>query len=294
MMTASTLALALALVPTQAQADGVTIKWVLKEGDLFYAKSTQVMDMTIGVMGQNIDQKQESNTVVRFKVKSVKPGATVVEMTTVEFKLDAGAGVPGIGGIAEKMKGMTFTATLDDKMQVTKLEGYDKFLDTISDGDDNMKKLLKSILPQDTFKQMFSQTFAIAPEKPVSVGDTWKQSDKMPLGPLGEFTMKQSFKLESVTDGLAKIGLKAEMEFKPGGGGDGGLPFKITKGDIKSDKFTGTHTFDVKAGRLKESTTDAVMSGSLTAAAGGQEIEITLKMKIKQKTEVTEKNPVRD
>jgi hypothetical protein len=141
---------------------------------------------------------------------------------------------------------------------------------------------------------MFSQTFAIAPGKPVNVGDTWTETDKMSMGPLGDFGLKQTFKLESVTDGIAKISAKVEMDFKPGGGGDGGLPFKITKADLKADKFVGTYQFDTKAGRLKDATTDASMAGTMTASANGQEIEISMKLKTKGSTTISDKNPVRD
>jgi hypothetical protein len=290
MTTATTLALALALAP--AQADGVNLKWSLKEGDTFYVKTVQDMDMTIGVMGQNIDQKQKGTNVVRFRVKSAKPGATVVEMTTIAFQMDAA--LPGAGGLTEKMKGLNFTVTLDDKMEVTKLEGYDKFLDAIGGDDENQRKLMATLIPEATFRQMISQTFVISPGKPVKVGDTWTKSDELSMGPLGSFALKQTFTLNEVDGGVAKIGSKADLKFKAAAGGGGGLPFKITKADLKADKFTGTYDFDTKAGRLKEATADGTMSGTMTASAGGQEIEISMKIKMKANTTVTDRNPVKD
>jgi hypothetical protein len=291
MTAATTLALALALAP--AQADGVNLKWSLKEGDTFYVKTVQDMDMTIGVMGQNIDQKQKGTNVIRFRVKSAKPGATVVEMTTIAFDMDAG--LPGAGGLTEKMKGLNFTVTLDDKLEVTKLEGYDKFLDAIAGEDEAQRKLMGTLIPEATFRQMISQTFVISPGKPVKVGDTWTKSDELSMGPLGSFALKQTFTLNDVTGGVAKIGSKADMKFKPAGkGGAGGLPFQITRADMKADKFAGTYQFDTRAGRLTEATADGTMSGTMTASAGGQEIEISMKMKMKSTTTVTDRNPVKD
>jgi len=289
-MLTATLALALAVAP--AQTGPVTLKWTLKEGDLFYAKTVQDMDMSLGVLGMNQDIKQKVTTVVRFKVKSASPSATVVEMTYVEFTTDGG-GFPGAAAIGEKLKGASITATLNDKMKVTKVEGYDKFLDAISGGDENQKTLLKAVMSEGTVQQMFSQTFAIAPGKPVAVGDTWTDTDKMSMGPMGDFVLKQTFKLEGVTGGVAKITSKVEMDFKPGAGG-GGFPLKITKADMKADNYRGTYSFDTKAGRLKDATADGSIAGSMTASANGQDIDITMKIKMKGTTAVTDKNPVRD
>ena len=70
-------------------------------------------------------------------------------------------GLPG-ANIGDKLKDVTFTATLDDKMKVTKLDGYDKFLDAIADGDADQKKLMKAMMPETTIRQSFGQTFMIA------------------------------------------------------------------------------------------------------------------------------------
>jgi hypothetical protein len=287
----SSLVLVLSLAP--AQTGPVTLKWSLKEGDQFYAKSVQDMDMSIGVMGMNQDMKQKMTTVVRYRVKSAAAGATVVELTYVDLTSDGAGGLPGVDEILKKIKGSSVTATLNERMKVTKVDGYDKFINNIAGEDEGQKTMLKMVMSKDTVQQMFSQTFAVASGKPVAVGDTWTDSDKLSMGPLGSFGLKQTFKLEGVTDGIAKVSAKVEMEFKPGEG-DAAFPVQLTKADLKTEKFTGTYLFDTKAGRLKEATTDASINGTMTAAAGGQEIEIAMKMKIKGATTVTEKNPVRD
>jgi hypothetical protein len=284
---------ALLAAPPAAAQDAVPLKWSLKEGDTFYVRTVQDMDMAIGVLGQNQDMKQKATTVVRIRVKSAAPTATVVEMTYIDFKMDA-AGFPGAGGVTDKMKGLNFTVTLDDKMEVKKLEGYDKFLDAIAGEDETQRKLMSTLIPESTFRQMVSQTFVIAPGKPVKPGDTWTRSDELAMGPLGTFVLKQTFKLDAVTDGVAKITGKADVAFKPGDGGAAGLPFKITKADLKADKFTGTYGFDTKAGRLKDATADGTISGTMTASAMGQEIEITMKIKMNSTTTVTDKNPIKD
>ncbi len=286
MFTASILPLLLAAAP-----DTYTLQWKLKEGDVFYNKASIEVEQKIQAMGEEIDQTITMKMVVKFKVKSAKQGATVVEMTYLDMKVDA-AGLPG-ANIGDKLKDVTFTATLDDKMKVTKLEGYDKFLDTLADGDDAKKKLMKTMMPESTVRQMFSQTFVIGPGKPVAVGDKWDQNDKMALGPLGNAEIKAAMKLESVKGDVATISVKGDLTFKAGDG-DTGLPIKFTKVDLKADKFNATHTFDLKVGRVTETKVDMEMSGSMTLEAAGMKIDATIKQKTKVVGTITEKNPVVD
>lgn len=289
MFTAPVLALLLVAAPD----DTYSLKWKLKEGDVFYNKSSVTMDQEIEVMGQKREQKMAIKTVLKFKVKSVKEGATVVEMTYMEMKIDAG-GLPGANA-AENLKNVTFTATLNDKMEVTKLEGYDKFLDALAGDNPAQKKMMKAMMPQTAMKQMFSQTFLIGPAKPIAIGGTWDRKIAIALGPIGNTESKEVLKLVAVKGDLATITAKGEISFKPGDDdGDSGLPFKITKADLKADKFTGTHTFDMKTGRITESKVDMDMSGSMTVSAGGMEIETKLTMKMKTVAVLTEKNPIVD
>jgi uncharacterized protein DUF6263 len=282
----------LALVLAAAQGETHTLKWKLNEGDVFYNKTAVTMDQSFEIAGMSMDQKIEMKTVLRFKVKSAKPGATVVDMTFLESKFDA-QGLPGFN-IGNKLKDVTFTATLDDKMKVTKLEGYDKFLDAITEGDADQKKLMKAMMPEATIRQSFGQTFVIAPDKPVAVGDKWDRTDKMALGPLGNVETKAAYKLDSVKGDVATISMKGDLTFKAGDGDDAGLPFKIEKADLKAENFTGTHKFDMKAGRLSEFKMQMEMAGTMTIGVAGMTVDAKMKQKMTTTGSVTEKNPIVD
>lgn len=274
-----------------APGDNYNIEWKLKEGDVFYNKVSVDMDQEVEFLGQKVEQKVTMKSVQRFKVKSVKDGATVVEMTYLENKIDA-PGLPGFN-VGDKLKNVTFTATLDKNWKVTKLEGYDKFLDALADGDEDQKKLMKSLMPETAIRQMPAQVFGIGPGKPVAIGDTWKRDEKVALGALGNIETKQEFKLTEVKGDIATITEKADLKFKAGDG-DAGLPFKITKADLKVDKYAGTHKFDVKAGRTAESKVDMNMSGTMTISAAGQEIDAKLDIKMTTVSVISEKNPIVD
>ena len=178
-------------------------------------------------------------------------------------------------------------------MKVAKLEGYDKFLDAVSDGDEDQKKLMKAMMPETAIRQSFGQTFMIAPDKPVAVGDKWDRTDKMALGPLGNVETKSAFKLDEVKGDVATISMKGDLTFKAGDA-DAGLPFKITKADLKAENFAGTHKFNMKTGRLVASKVEMEMAGTLTIEAAGMTVDAKLKQKMTTTGVVTDKNPIVD
>ena len=284
---------------TAAAQEEVTLKWTLKEGTTFYAKNVTDMDMTMQVLNMDVDMKMKITVVQRFKVLSVKPGATKVEMVIQKMDMEMTSdklpgGIPGLGAIGERVKGSTVTATLDDKHAVTKIEGYDKFLEKLAGDDDMLRKQMKQQFSEETVKQMFSQVFAFAPDKPVKIGETWTRTDKMPAAGL-EAVVKQKYKLESVSDGVAKIALTGDLTFKAGKSFPG-LPegLEVKKFDMKAEKFASTLLFDTRAGRLTENKMDMGMKGDMSMAFGGQTIDISMKVKARQITTVSDKNPVVD
>jgi hypothetical protein len=295
-ITCALVALALGAASVDAQ-DSVTLKWKLDEGTAFYSKNVTDMDMSMGIMGMNIDLQMKITAVQRMKVLAAKPGATKIEMTILAMDMEVKGlpgGIPGLGGLTDKVKGATITATLDDKLAVTKVEGYEKFLDKLAGDDEAVRKQMKQQFSEASIGQMFSQVFAFAPDKAVKVGETWTRSEKMPAAGL-EASVKQKFKLDSVKDGVAKIGLTGDLSFKAGNAFPG-LPdgVAVDKFDMKAEKFEGILLFDTKAGRLTENKTDMDLDGSMTLSAGGNKVEMTMKIKAKQTATVTDKNPVKD
>jgi hypothetical protein len=284
---------------TSGAQETVALKWTLKEGTTFFAKGVTDMDMTMQLLNMDVDMKMKITVVQRFKVLSAKPGATKIEMTFQKMDMEMTSdkipgGIPGLGGIGEKVKGAVLTATLNDKFEVTKLEGHDKFLDKLTEDNDALRAQMKQQFSEDSLKQMFSQVFAIAPDKPIKVGETWSQDLKMPTAGL-DAVVKQKFKLESVSNGVAKIALSGDMSFKAGKGLPG-LPegIEVKKFDMKADKYSGTLLFDTRAGRLSENKSDMDIKGDISMGLGGQMIDMTMNIKARQTTTISDKNPVVD
>jgi len=297
--TAFALAAVLATAGTGAAQD-VTLKWNLKEGTTFYAKTLADMDIEMSVAGQDIKMPMKVTQVQRFKVLSASGSATKVEMTMQDMSMEMGgplAGAAGgaVAGLGEKVKGATITATLNDKMEVTKVEGADKFLDKLAP-DDMTRAMMKGMFSEAAVGQMFTQVFVFAPEKPVKPGESWTRTDKMPTGGFGEGAVKQKYTLKSVTGGVAAIDLTGDVTFKAGDGAIPGLPpgVKVSKFDMKADKFGGSLNFDTAAGRLKDAKQTMNMSGTMAISANGMGLEMAMKMKVTQTTTITDKNPVKD
>jgi hypothetical protein len=244
-------------------------------------------------MGRDIEQSIVTETVVRYRVKSVKPGTTVVEMTYLSNKTTA-QGLPGADAANGKLKGVTITATLDPKMAVVKLEGYDKVIDALTGGDEQLKVAVKGLFPESVIKQAMNDTFALVPGGVAKVGGTWKRKDTVPLAGLGEVSVAATYKLDSVKDGVAAVSWTGDGTYKPGDGTLPGLPLKLSKADLKIEKLAGSYSFDVTAGRLKATKTGMEMSGSLTFAANGKEVTLDVKQKLTQSATLSDKSPVKE
>ncbi|MDY3555890.1 DUF6263 family protein [Gemmata sp. JC717] len=291
MRTASALVALVLLVAPTAAADPVNLKWSLKEGDSFYATTTQEIDQAIKVMGQTVNQKMTTTTVAKFEAKAVKGGGFEVKMTYTKMTMDGALG--NGGGLTDRFKGASLTATFDKGFELKKLEGYDKFLDQLSDGDDGMKKIFRAVMPETAVKLMFSQVFVGSPKEKAAVGDKWSRTDKVPLSGLGELTNKTQFTLDGVSGDVATLKTTGDVTFKTGEGGDA-LPFKVVSADIKSDEVKGTILFDLKAGRLKSSSTSMKLKGTMTIEVMNQQVDAEIDQNATTKVELSDKNPVRD
>jgi hypothetical protein len=300
-------ALALALtaglvLATATGQEPVQLKWSLKEGETFYAKALTDMDMGMSILGQNIDFTMKTKAVQRFKVLKSSAAGSTIEMTILEMSMEAeglpgGAGLPGLGGLNEKVKGAKLTAELDADFQVKKLVGYEKFLDKIAGDDDTARAMMGAQLSEGAVGQMVSQVFTSVPKGGAKVGESWTRTTKVPTGGFGDAAVKEKYTLESASDGVAKIAVKGDMTFKLGDkGGFPGLPpgVKISRFDMKADRYTGTQLFDLKTGRLREGTQDMAMKGTMAMSANGMDIELSMKIKAKTTTTISEKNPIVD
>ncbi|MBL8867288.1 MAG: hypothetical protein JNK93_17155 [Planctomycetia bacterium] len=291
----ATFALALSLSP--GQSEGVLLRWKLKEGDTFYAKTVTTMEQTVTAMGRDIEQKQEQTTVHRYKVLKASDKSYTVEQTVLQSITESNLAPGGLGDLDKKMKGATFTVELDANLKVTKIAGVQELVKKLGEDNPLLKQVLSNMLNDNLMKKGIEDVFRCGPDRAVKVGDSWKRDESIPLGPLGELSMKQEYKLAKSKDAIEEITYGGEAKYGPpkdAAAGGGGLPFTVAKADLKTDKFSGTLLFDSKAGRTKENKVEMNLSGTMSVKVGELEVDMDLKQKLVTKTTLTEKSPVDD
>jgi hypothetical protein len=277
-----------------AFADDVKPKWSLKVGDEFYATITHETITKMDVGSQAIQQKMKLSVVARYIIQSVKNDAIVVKMMYHQLAFQADPKVPNAPEIPDKLNVGSFSATLNDKFEITQFEGYDKFIDKLSGDDKSKRKIVESLFPETGVRAHFHQAFIPLAGDKTPKGEKWSSANTTELWGLGKLTTETQYRLEGTENNIATIRSTAETEMKPGDETDK-LPFKITKTKLKSDTFNGTILFDTKTGRLKSSTTVLLLNGTMTMLDTKQKpFEMKLDVFLMTKVVLSDKNPVRD
>jgi len=273
-------------------AQGPTkIEWKFTQGDKFYLENVTTIKQTITVMGQNIPMDSVNTTVSSFKVLKVAPDEVVLEQKIETVKVKAGQGAAPQAQVAEKMAGSVFTVTLNGKGEVVKILGFDDLIKKLSENNEEVGKLLKSILTEDTMKQGLQEAFSFVPGKPVNPGDTWKRQMRLSMGPMGTFIVDLDYTFQGKGKEGEEIALKGVYSYEAPKAGAGGLPFKVTKGEFKTDEAKGLLIFDAVAGRLVRNEFKAKLNGTMTIAVGDQNAQMDLKQETDTKIRVLKEMP---
>jgi len=294
MRRALVLALVLAVAPAAARAqDPVDLKWTLKEGTTFYSKTGVVQKQQMTLFGQKVDLTMEINAGLSYKVKSVTQDTAVIEVTYLDTVVEVkGLPIPGLADMGKKAKGTVVTVTVKDSTEVTKVEGAGKIEEKFKEAEGIEKDIGSALFNEAIVREMVSMPFAILPGKKVKSGDEWTKDEKSNAAGL-DVSGKTKYKVDEIKDGVAKVSTTGDLKVKMGAGG-GGLPFKISKADLKVEKATSNYSFDVKAGQLKELVQEMVISGDLTAVVDGADLTITMTTNQKVKVSISDKPPTRD
>lgn len=282
-------------VPAHAQ---VTLEWKFKEGDTFYVEGISDTKQTIKVAGQAMPQDMEQTIVESFKVVKVDGSKVILERKIESVKMkSAGPGAEEGEKVAKKMEGCTFTITLTPKnREVNKVGGVEELQQKVVGDNPLLKMMMSSILSEDALRHGISDTFlAYLPPGPVKEGDKWKSKSKLSLGPVGSLVMEGEFTYKGkANEGgkkLDRIDGTWTIAYSPPKEDGGAMPFKITKGNIRAEKATGTYLFDAEAGRLVSRAFNMRMKGTMSISAGGQDLEMELEGDQVMKNKVSAQAP---
>jgi hypothetical protein len=273
-------------------ADTVKLEMKFKEGDKFYVETVSNTKQVMEFMGVKNESETDSTLVTSFTVKKSDKDGVVIEQKIESIKNKSSGGLPGADKIVDALKGATFKLTLNNKGEVTKIEGYDEFVKKLSADNELAGKMLKSFMSEDTIKATAAENFAFLPPMAVAKGDTWKRSQAVPLGPLGNLKGETTYTYKGAGKDGEEINFDQTLEYAPPKEGDDSLPFKITKGEMKADKATGSLTFDASKGRLVKTEQSTKMKGSLTFEVAGNTTTVTLEMTQTAKSKFLDKSPL--
>jgi hypothetical protein len=284
------LVLSVLALPASAQ---VTMQWKFSEGDKFFVEEVADMKMTISLMGKDIKQEQKTTQVSSYTVKKKTADSVVLvqKIEGVDVKVQGGFGGE-MDKFMEKLKGASFTVTLSNDGKVTKFEGYDEFVKNLAAGDENVGKLLKMMINEETLKKSSEEVFAFLPSKAVSKGDSWKRDAVLPLGPFGSFKTASDYTYEGKETDGEKISYKASMTYMAPKGDDGFGLFKIVKGNLKTEGAKGNMIFDAEKGRLVRTNMASTIRGSLTMDVMGNQFDMDMMMEMSGTARVLNKNPM--
>jgi hypothetical protein len=261
------------------------LQWKLKVGDSFTLEEKTDLSQRITFMKTEVRQRLTYTRVSRFTVvKKTGEDGYLLEQKIQAVKVKP---VKGSGKIDAKllrgMKGATFKITLNARMRVTKLEGYEALLKKLATSEQT-GKMIRALLPREALTQGVENQFVFLPDKAVDKGNVWKHELTRPLGPLGTLKLTNSYTLKGKDMAENKPVVKIEVintrstfTPPPGGGASG---FQVVKGRLKvvdRKETKGAIYFSPAQGRLVKSVTSLHLEGTLTVAVMGTTLAMDLK-----------------
>jgi hypothetical protein len=291
----------------------VTLAWKFKKDKPFYQEMTTKTKQKMTVMNNDVTQTQEQTFYFSWTPKSLKDDKWIIEQQILGVKMNIDIGGSPIkydstsqaannnNPLSEFFKALVdakFTLTIDPKtLKITKIEGREEFLKRLSDANKQMAPLLNQILSEKALIEMAEPTFAVISQKPVEKDTTWKKTTVLDMGPIGKYENEYTYTYGGEEKKLDKIDVKTKLKYSPPTKADGigGLPFKITSAELKSDDkdSKGTVWFDREKGRVEKSTMSLKLEGTLKIEIGGQPTDVTLSQEQTTEVKTSDDNPLK-
>lgn len=257
------------------------LKLKLKKGQKFGLKMVTNQKMSQTMMGQQQKMNRMTTMGMSFEVLAVDDNGNMSIKTTyqnIHTRMEGPMGVmeydstrpqqPGadnpMSAMYKAMLGQSFITKLSPKGQILEINGIDemvaKMIDKIATDEarkQQMKQMIKNFINEDQMKETSGAMVAALPQKPVGIGDSWKNKISVAVG----FPMKidTTNTLTDYKEGIITIQTNADIETgddaKPTEMG----PMKMTikmKGTQK-----GTIQIDAATGWIIRSKTDVNFTG---------------------------------
>jgi hypothetical protein len=162
-----------------------------------------------------------------------------------------------------------------DGMKVTEVEDLGAPANKQPAGNQQAKPRLEQRFAKENLSAHFLLTKACFPrsEEEFKKG-SWSYSAVWNVMHMGKFETAYTFTLNSSDKN--KVDIAAKLKYSAPTLADPALPFAIKKGEMTSEKGSGTATLDTKAGRIAEASLQLHFKGTLTVDIAGMETEVEL------------------
>jgi hypothetical protein len=281
------------LLPASATAQ-IKLAWQFKKGDRFFVRETTAVQQTIKIMDAETRQELEETRLSRFAVlKTEKDGSVVLDQIIQSVKIKHSGEGPDIDiRVLKQLEGAIFQVTLDSRGQVAKLTGYDELLKKIAKNDPLNTRLVRSLMTDASFKVALASLFGFVPEKAVAKGDSWERKSLLPLGLLGDITLDDHYTLDDLEEAgkIAKVAALSKGAYAPPRKAPGPA-LKISGGEIRLLKSSGTLHFDAARGRLLSSVVTSRLEGTLQVTVRDAAVTMQFEQDANRNIRVLEKEP---
>jgi hypothetical protein len=280
-------------VATEAVPQQVTLRYAWTKGETIRHRTTQEITSVIsGLPGgmPDVTVTQTMAQVLASTVEDVAADGTAtlkqliesvkIDMNTPDQKMSYDSASPdaatGSGDALMKnmlsgIVGQPYTVVLAAKGSVQKIEGVaalmEKMFKSLPQDPSGamMRSTMRGMFSEDAMRNMMGQSFAVMPEKPVGIGETWTSETTIKNPMLGDLTTALASTLKSVDGTAATITTKLAIR-KSASGPSPTNPMGFTM-DIGDSTGEGDLLFDMNKGRVLRTAMRSVMPMTMSGSA---------------------------
>jgi hypothetical protein len=283
---------------SEAKADTYDLSIKFVKGQKSRYKNTTVTTTSSEVMGQKTKRKNTNGGTTVFECTGVDDDGNasivmsydrlIMKVTTNDnTELDYDSARDTLEQInknyqpAAIMKDYKFTSTVSPKGEVSKVDGWDKYMKGVKEvADPETADLFASMLTDQAVRDAVEWLYYSAHEEAVKPGDSWKVERKKKVAMVGELTYTRTYTFKDVADKLgrhcAHLTLKGDIKGKEG------ASFQYKDVDWKGDVWVDLKTREVVC-------EDSVMKFTMTMKFGNTEIKSPSKTHTKMELVTEEK-----
>ncbi|MHC4984114.1 MAG: DUF6263 family protein [Planctomycetota bacterium] len=246
----------------------------------------QLMEMKLHVTEPDEDGNKTMELTYERVKQEIKTDSRVIAYDSAGPEEEQN---PQLARALSALKKAKVQITIDRDDKIVKVTGLNDLWDELAEQNELMKPLaekMKAQMGDAMIEKLFKQSYAMMPQQPVGVGESWKSDTELSLPFVGEMKISFDCKLASLEEKagskLASITWTATAETEePAVVEMMGTEMTVNRVDFEQ---TGKAGFDVETGMVKDGVVD--QAGEIDVEVPTPEGE-SVPMSIKQKAKIT-------